>query len=96
MANDPPTSLRMGFGHRQARASGMGGFEEGPSTRQMNFDLEWREQEKEIRAIVEEYPAAGPVVRRMIEKQAAAKHWSVELILMELYRRGFRLPPQSK
>ncbi len=96
MANDPPTNLRMGFGGAEARASGMRDFEKGPSVRQMNFDLEWREREKEIRAIIEKYPAAGSLVREMLKQQTARKQWSVDLILMELYRRGFRLPPQSK
>lgn len=96
MANNPPTSLRMAFGYRQARASGIDGFEKEPSTGQMNFDLQWRDGEKEIRAIVEKYPSAGPIVRRMIKEQKARKRLSVDLILFELYGRGFRLPLKSK
>jgi hypothetical protein len=30
MAYDDPTSLRMGFGYRQARAAGVSGFDEAP------------------------------------------------------------------
>jgi hypothetical protein len=36
MANDPPTSLRMGFGYYQARAAGLDGLREARSPRQVN------------------------------------------------------------
>lgn len=36
MANDKPTSLRMGFGYGQARAAGLGGVRQDRSPRQVN------------------------------------------------------------
>jgi hypothetical protein len=87
MANDDPTSLRMGFGYHQARAAGMSGFEEPPSESRMNFDLRWKAKEKELRTLVEQNPSIGPIVREIIKRQTAANCYSVDEIIWELRHR---------
>src|SRR5438128_1656477 len=71
MANDPPTSLGMRFGGKEAFQSGMRGFRV-PSTSQINASLAWEREQQEIRDIVAKNPELGALVRKMIAAQ-----WSV-------------------
>ena len=50
MANDPPTSLRMGFGHHQARAAGLGGIRPSRSPRQFNKAVKENQAWRKLRA----------------------------------------------
>jgi hypothetical protein len=90
MANGNPTSLRMAFGYKQARSSGLTDFSKGPESHEMNFYQEF----KRLRPIIRQNPSLEPLIREMIAAQAAENLYSVDLIFMELRRRN--LLPQSK
>jgi hypothetical protein len=93
MANDDPTSLRMGFGYQQARASGVTGFESPSSPYRMNFLMQWRAAEKKLRKIIERNPSLEPIVREIIAAQTVAGCWSIDQIIAELWYR--KLIPDS-
>ncbi|MGO9701879.1 MAG: hypothetical protein ACLPX7_21735 [Xanthobacteraceae bacterium] len=46
MANDDPTSLRMGFGYHQARLAGLGGIRADRSPRRVNRHIKHRRDER--------------------------------------------------
>src|ERR1700682_551328 len=53
--NDPPTSLRMGFGYGQARAAGLGGIRASRSPRQVNKIIEENKSAREATEALREY-----------------------------------------
>ena len=67
MANDPPSSLRMGFGYHQARASGLGGIRESRSPRQVNKLIEKNQIGRKVLSEVERDAEWGPFVAHWIE-----------------------------
>lgn len=71
MANDDPTSLRMGFGYRQARASGLGGLRPDRSPNQVNKYVSASKAAREIRREVEADPEWGPFVAHWLKDNAA-------------------------
>ena len=73
MANDQPTSLRMGFGYGQARASGMGGIRADRSPDQVNREISERKVAKQIREEVELDPEWGPFVEHWIRERLEAQ-----------------------
>jgi hypothetical protein len=86
MANGRPTSLRMGFGGREAFQSGMRGFRV-PSTSQINASVGWEREQNEIREIVAKHPELGILVREMITAQTAKQEWCTTYILQALHGR---------
>ena len=56
MANDDPRSLRMDFGYKRARASGVTGFQESRSVRQINPDLERNQAVRQLNYEVKKDP----------------------------------------
>jgi hypothetical protein len=60
MANDDPTSLRMGFGGQQAYAAGVTGFRKPLAARFYDFATKERAAEKEIAALSKKYPFLKP------------------------------------
>jgi hypothetical protein len=83
MANDNPTSLRMGFGYQQAKAAGAPYLAPRPVST-VNFLLNERTAEKEIRALVGRYEFLEPLVREMIEVQKLDGGYSAQEILRTL------------
>lgn len=73
MANDQPTSLRMGFGYNQARKSGMGGLRTDRSPNQVNKIIDERRVAKSIREEIERDPEWGPFVEHWIRKKLPAR-----------------------
>jgi hypothetical protein len=84
MANDPPTSLGMRFGAKEAFQSGMSGFRV-PTTSQMNASIGWEREQAEIRKLVKEHPEFSDMVREMIAEQTARKEWCTTYILQALH-----------
>jgi hypothetical protein len=66
MANDEPTNLRMGFGYREARASGLTGFQEERSPRQVNRDLKANQIARRLRDEVSKDPEWSPFVEHWV------------------------------
>jgi hypothetical protein len=70
MANDHPTSLRMGFGYHQARASGMGGIRADRSPRQVNRYIkdskDAREATRRLREEIANDPEWVPFVEHWV------------------------------
>ena len=83
MANDPPTSLGMRFGGKDAFASGMKGFSV-PSTWQMNFHV-WQERDlKELRAFLDANPLMRPLALRWADQQKEMGHCAPGSLLRDL------------
>jgi hypothetical protein len=83
MANDRPTSLRMGFGYGQARAAGLGGIRADRSPRQVNKII--KENRSNRTAIAElRYHAQDPDWIPLIEF-LVAEGFSAEDISTEVY-----------
>jgi hypothetical protein len=74
MANDPPTSLRMGFGYHQARKSGVGGIRQDRSPNQINKAIKENKAARLLREAVEADPDWG----RFVE------HWILEGMTAEV------------
>lgn len=70
MANDRPTSLRMGFGFEEARGAGAP-YQAPPTVGQMNSHIRERQAEKELRSLVELYPHASKFVLEVIKANSA-------------------------
>ena len=47
MANDPPTTLKMGFGYSEARAAGLGGIRAARSPKQVNRIIKENKRERD-------------------------------------------------
>lgn len=73
MANDPPTSLRMGFGYHQARQSGMGGIRQDRSPNQVNKAVNESKAARRLRDAVETDPDWGPFVEHWIRDGMSAE-----------------------
>jgi hypothetical protein len=90
MANDKPTSLRMGFGYGQARAAGLGGLRAARSPRQINKITEENKADRKATSILRE-AAKDPGWKGYLEHRIAEKCSSVdiadELYWMERYWR---------
>jgi hypothetical protein len=88
VASDDPTTLRMGFGYPQARASGAP-FRQPRSPSAVNYH--WRESaaNKDLRALVNQFPSLAPIVQqRIIERRGY--YLSAYDILLEFRRDFFR------
>jgi hypothetical protein len=76
MANDPPTTLRMGFGYNQARAAGLGGLRADRSPRQVNRLIHDRKPVREatryLRESIERDPEWTPFVEHWIREGLTA------------------------
>ena len=86
MPNDQPTSLRMGFGARQAFEAGIDGFSV-PSTADMNVHLRTDHALKELDSFLKQNPSLRPRALELMQVQRAK--WPVyfpHLILLELRR----------
>jgi len=66
MANDKPTSLRMGFGYNQARRAGLDGLREARSPRQVNRIYRERKEGKELVDELQRRAANDPDFGRLI------------------------------
>jgi hypothetical protein len=73
MANDRPTSLRMGFGYGQARASGLGGIRADRSPNQVNHYISESKVARKLREEVEADPGWGPFVEHWIRDGMSAQ-----------------------
>ena len=73
MANDKPTSLRMGFGYGQARAAGLGGVRASRSPRQVNKILQENKSDRDatasLREAAKDYHWALLITHRIEEGQ---------------------------
>jgi hypothetical protein len=98
MANDPPTTLRMGFGYHQARASGLRGLRTDRSPNQVNRIIGDRKTERAairyIREMVEGDPEWGPFVEHWVREGLGADDISTALYNAQFYawlrRNGYR------
>ena len=54
MANDPPTTLRMDFGYRKARAAGMGGIRADRSPKQASRIIKENKRERDAAKAADE------------------------------------------
>jgi hypothetical protein len=86
MANDNPTSLKMGFGYQQARAAGAPYVAPRPVST-VNFLLNERTAEKEIRDLIRRHSFVGPLVREIIEVQKLDGGYSAQEILRQVTRK---------
>jgi hypothetical protein len=86
MANDQPTSLRMGCGGKDALRSGISGFRV-KSTSQLNAVVGWEREQAEIREIIKNHPELGDIVREMVAAQTKRQEWCTTYILQELHYR---------
>jgi hypothetical protein len=89
MANDPPTSLKMGFGYRQARAAGLEGIRRDRSPRQVNLIVRDRKSEKEALEYIQGMVADDPEWKPFVE------HWvreglNAQAVVTALYNAQFR------
>ena len=57
MANDPPTSLRMGFGYHEARASGVTKFGQPRAASSVNADVKERAAIRQIASLLNRPPS---------------------------------------
>jgi len=91
MANDKPTSLRMGFGYEQARSAGLGGVRASRSPKQVNKNLEQNKTEREATAALVEI-AEDPEWICLIKHRAAegltAKQISEEIYWIDRFARA--------
>ena len=83
MANDQPTSLRMGFGYGQARAAGLGGIRAPRSPNQVNKITRANKANKEAIEALRE-TAKDPQWRAYLEHRAQ-EGCSSEVIADEFY-----------
>lgn len=90
MANDDPTSLRMGFGYRQARAAGLGGIRAPRSSRQVNSIIRENranhEATEKLRAAVQN-PDWIPLVEHRAAQGLTAEKIEDEIYWIERYAR---------
>jgi hypothetical protein len=84
MANDDPTSLRMGFGYQQARRAGMTGFKSPPSVAEMNLHLSEAAATRKLQAIVQRHPSIKNFLRKVMDVQKAAGFGTAEQIYYAL------------
>ncbi len=88
MANDPPTSLRMGFGYHQARAAGLDGIRQSRSPQQVNrYVAKNKETRETIRFLREAAndPHWKPFITHRVAEGRNARQISVELHAMRMY-----------
>jgi hypothetical protein len=96
MANDQPTSLRMGFGYGQARAAGLGGIRASRSPRQVNQITEENKKTRHALETLREMakdPEWAPYIKHRIAEGCSADVMADEAYWMDRYsrmrRRGF-------
>jgi hypothetical protein len=88
--NDPPTSLRMGFGYGQARAAGLGGIRASRSPRQVN---EITKENKEARQAIGKLheiakdPVWKPYIEHRVAEGCSAAEIADEYYWMDRYLR---------
>ncbi len=95
MANDPPTSLRMGFGFPQARAAGAPYVQPRPGWK-MNWDLKNSQCKRKLHDLVKQHPSVGVLVGEIMEARKVAGSptcSAVELYHVVLYNRPHLAPP---
>jgi len=88
MANDPPSSLRMGFGYHQARLAGLGGVRADRSPRQINRYIEESKAEREAVRKLREAQKDGewiPFILHRIDEGRTAPEIADELYWMKRY-----------
>lgn len=90
MANDDPTSLRMGFGYHQARAAGMGGIRTARSSKQVNRLIRANEVTRKATVWLREEVEHDPDWIPFVEHWAKAGLTADE-IATSLYNAKFRL-----
>jgi hypothetical protein len=83
VANDDPTSLRMGFGYRQARAAGLDGLRASRSPRQFNRCVEDSKATREALRYLRDV-GTDPDWERLI-KYRISEHCSAQDISEEIY-----------
>ena len=93
--NDPPSSLRRGFGYHQAKQSGMGGIRQDRSPNQVNKAIDESKAARRIRKVVERDPEWGPFVEHWIRDGMSAEITENALWRAQCYARdkarGFSL-----
>ncbi len=72
MANDNPTSLRMGFGFAQARAAGAP-YQAPPTASQMDWHLKERAAERELQKLTKDDPIIRAQLAAVVTKKDATK-----------------------
>ena len=87
MANDDPTSLRMGFGYHQARASGLGGVRSDRSPNQVNKYTSASKAARGLRREIEADPEWGPFVAHWLQQGIGAVEVAYMLFLAQSYAR---------
>lgn len=88
MANDHPTSLRMGFGYRDARAAGLGGIRADRSPRQYNKIVDENKAEREALNSLREAakdPEWIPLIEHRVAEKLAAQRIANEIAWTERY-----------
>lgn len=88
MANDQPTSLRMGFGYYQARAAGLGGVRADRSPRQYNKIIDDNKAEREALESLREAardPEWIPLIKHRGAEQVTAQRIAKEIYWTKRY-----------
>jgi hypothetical protein len=73
MTNDPPTSLRMGFGFQQARAAGAP-YRAPRTVWGVNFETRERRAEKEIASLAKRYPSLKKRFAEIVREAKAQEY----------------------
>ena len=88
MANDQPTSLRMGFGYGQARAAGLGGIRASRSPNQVNKIIQENKSTREAIESLREYAkdsAYAILITHRAEEGCTAEHINEEISWIRRY-----------
>jgi len=93
--NDPPTTMRMGFGYEQARSAGLGGVRPSRSPRQVNRSIKDAQVARELRKEVDKDPDWAPFVKHWIEEGRSSERTLHGLRCAQRYvwakRKGYSL-----
>jgi phage-related protein len=87
MANDDPTSLRMGFGYHQARASGLGGVRPDRSPNQVNKYVSASKAARQLQQKIQADAGWRPFVAHWLQEGMGAEEVAYMLYLAETYVR---------
>jgi predicted transcriptional regulator len=100
MANDHPTSLRLGFGYHQARKSGLGGIRPDRSPNQVNRYVSGSKAAREITREIENDPEMGEFVVHWIQNGISAEETLEDMSrlrqFMRMKKTGYSLPYRIK
>lgn len=94
MANDPPTSLRMGFGYEQARDAGVTDFQKPPPAWKMNWHRQCADAEKKIAALTRADSSLTKLALEVFEDlKRSNTHGAPQVLEMIYWHRPELTPP---